>query len=62
MKMLLEQHSSAEASGGSPDSHRLLVRDLLMWGQSEVSAARRVAAWLALAWTLVIAVLLLLGP
>ena len=62
MKMLLEQHSSNQAGGGSPDSRRLLIRDMLMWGQSEVSPTRRLAAWIALAWTLAIAVILLLGP
>jgi hypothetical protein len=62
MTMLLEQHSSNQASGGSPDSRRLMIRDLIMWGQAEVSATRRLAAWVALAWTLAVAVLLLLGP
>ena len=59
--MLLEQHSN-QASGGSPDSRRLMIRDVIMWGQAEVSPTRRLAAWVALAWTLAVAVLLLLGP
>ena len=61
--MLLEQHSSSEARGGGLGSRRLLVwaqTDIL--AQGEVSAVRRLAAWLALSVTLVIAVLLLLGP
>jgi len=62
MTMLLEQHSSSQASGGGADSRRLMIRDVIMWGQSEVSPARRFAAWLALGWTLLIAVVLLLGP
>ena len=68
MTMLLEQHSSSEAVasseavGGGPDTRRLMIRDVLMWGQSEVSPTRRLAAWIALAWTLAVAVMLLLGP
>jgi hypothetical protein len=52
--MLLEQ-SSSQAGGGTRT-----VRRLLAW-PSDVSAARRVTAWVSLAVTVVIAVLLLLG-
>jgi len=62
MTMLLEQHSSNQAGGGSADSRRLLFRDVVMWGHSEVSPTRRLAAWVALACTLGVVVMLLLGP
>ena len=55
--MLLEQHSSSSDVGGGGRS----PRRLLAWNQTEVSAIRRVAAWLALTVTVLIFVLLLLG-
>ena len=57
MTMLLEQHSSSSDAGGGGRS----PRRLLAWNQTEISAIRRVAAWLALAVTVLIFVLLLLG-
>jgi hypothetical protein len=55
MTMLLEQHSSSSDVGGGGRS----PRRLLAWNQTEVSTARRAAAWLALAITVAIFVLLL---
>ncbi len=57
MTMLLEQHSSSSEVGGGGRS----PRRSLVWNQTEVSATRRVAAWLALAVTFAIVVLLLIG-
>jgi hypothetical protein len=53
--MLLEHHSSSQAGGGSRT-----IRRLLEW-PSDVSTASRVAIWVSLTVTVVIAVLLLLG-
>ena len=55
--MLLEQHSSSSEVGGGGRS----PRRLLAWNQTEVSALRRIAAWFALAVTVLIFVLLLIG-
>jgi hypothetical protein len=57
MTMLLEQHSSSSDVGGGGRS----PRRLLAWNQTEVSALRRAAAWLALGITILIFVLLLFG-
>jgi hypothetical protein len=57
--MLLEQHSSStrsEVGGGGRSPRRSLA-----WNQTEVSIARRVASWVALAVTFLIVVLLLIG-
>lgn len=60
--MLIEQHSSRNAGGGNVNSRRLL-----MWAQldllagTEVSTGRRLAAWVALWITCLMALLLLLG-
>jgi hypothetical protein len=60
--MLIEQHSSSEVGGGIPSSRRLLVRAQTdVWGAGEVSVTRQLAAWIALAITLAIMVLLALG-
>jgi hypothetical protein len=55
MTMLLEQHSSSSEVGGGGRS----PRRSLAWNQTEVSGVRRAVAWLALAITVVILVLLL---
>jgi hypothetical protein len=57
MMMLLEQHSSSSDVGGGGRS----PRRLLAWNQTEVSALRRAAAWLAVGITVLVCVLLLLG-
>jgi hypothetical protein len=60
--MLIEQHSSSKAGGGTPSSRRLLMwAHTDVWGQGEVSPARRLAAWIALSITFAMAVLLALG-
>jgi hypothetical protein len=60
--MPIEQHSSSEVSGGAPSSRRLLLlAHTDIWGAGEVSAGRRLMAWLALGITLLIAVMLALG-
>jgi hypothetical protein len=60
---LIEQHSSSDVvSGGVPSARRLLLlAHLDIWGTGEVSTARRLAAWVALGVTLMIAVMLALG-
>jgi hypothetical protein len=61
-QVLIEQHSSSEAGGGTPSSRRLLViAHTDLWGAGEVSAARGLCAWVALSITLLIAVMLALG-
>jgi hypothetical protein len=59
--LLIEQHSSSEVSGGTPSSRRLLWAYTDIWGAGEVSPTRGLAAWLALAVSLSMALLLLLG-
>ena len=61
MTMLLEQHSSSQASGGNRTSRRFVWAYTDVSTRSEVSAMRRLAAWTALGITLAICVLLLLG-
>ncbi len=61
MTMLLEQNSSSQASGGTRTSRRFVWGYADLWTQTEVSAVRRFAAWLALAVSVAVAVLLLLG-
>jgi hypothetical protein len=67
MTMLLEQEPSSsqarQASGGTRTSRRLLVWSQVdLFAQTDVSAVRQLAAWVALSITLAVAVLLLLGP
>jgi hypothetical protein len=60
--LLIEQHSSSEVvGGGTPSSRRLLWAYTDIWGAGEVSPTRGLAAWLALAVSLLMVVLLLLG-
>jgi hypothetical protein len=62
--MLIEQHSSneVEVGGGIPSSRRLLDwAQTDVWGTGDVSATRQLAAWIALATTVAIMVLLALG-
>lgn len=54
--MLIEQHSSSQVGDADRSSRRLLILD-----ESEVSRVRQIAAWLALAVTVAVAVLLLVG-
>jgi hypothetical protein len=67
MTMLLEQESSPsqarQASGGIRTSRRLLVwAQVDLFAQTDVSAGRQLAAWVALSITVAACVLLLLGP
>jgi hypothetical protein len=60
--MLIDEHSSIEVSGGIPSSRRLLViAQMDLWARTEVSPARRLAAWCALSITFAISMMLLLG-
>jgi hypothetical protein len=60
--VFIEQHSSSEVGGGIPSSRRLLDwTQIDVWGTGEVSAARQLTAWVALAITIAIMVLLALG-
>jgi hypothetical protein len=62
--LLIEQHSSSEVEvgGGIPSSRRLLVwAQMDVWGTGDVSPTRQMAAWIALAITVAIMVLLALG-
>ena len=60
--MPIEQHSSSEVGGGIPSSRRLLEwAQTDVWGSGEVSATRQLAAWIALAITVLIMLLLALG-
>jgi hypothetical protein len=60
--MLIEQHSSSKAGGGTPSSRRLLIwAQTDVWRQGEVSPTRRLGAWVALTITFAILVLLAMG-
>ena len=71
MTMLLEQHPSAVRRGlplrRERDRTRVVSRRSLVWAhtdlfaQTEVSAARRLAAWMALAVCFAVLILLVLG-
>ena len=58
--MLLEQHSSSEASGASRGSRRRLARNV-DWNHGETPVAQRFVMWLAFSFTILIALILLLG-
>ena len=58
----IEQHSTSQAIGSGTGSRRLLVwAQTDIWGLQEISATRRLAAWVALAITFAIALLLAMG-
>ncbi len=64
MTMLLEQEypSQATASDANRTSRRFVWAQVDIFAGTDVSATRRLAAWIALSITLVACVLLLLGP
>jgi hypothetical protein len=60
--MLIEQHSSSEVGGGFPSSRRLLsLAQIDVLGNGEISPARQLGAWIALAVTIAIMFVLALG-
>jgi hypothetical protein len=64
MTMLLEQEYPTQAKGSSANrtSRRLVWAQVDLFAGTDVSATRRLAAWIALSITLAACILLLLGP
>ena len=60
--MSIEQQPTSQALGSASGSRRLLsLAQTDIWGMQEISAARRLVAWVALAITVAIALMLGLG-
>ena len=60
--MLIEQHSSSQVGGGIPSSRRLLtLAQIDVLGNGEVSPTRQLGAWIALAVTVAVMLVLALG-
>jgi hypothetical protein len=58
----IERQPTSQALGSTSGSRRLLMlAQTDIWGLQEISAARRLVAWAALAITLAIALMLAMG-